>query len=427
MTLLLQDLSGQMASLMHVAFIAAFLAFTHALRQSRKTTNERVALTNGLYYFRSGLDNTSKAYLMGTRPPASTWRYGPNWKDTFVGAIKKLGRTGVEVDDHDSTPIGQGETIGLVAAKVDLHPYQIDKLPSAFRAGIFGLCGSKCPTWKAAIRFSHTNAANLDLMRIALKISIAKNVEVDFHFTETLKGFPIRDYDQLNAFAFQVRRGLPLALARFPRQFARMASQQSTLVDMFGDETKTAGALGKNYYSMIPFRLGAAGPTAGAFKVRLVALQSKRHPGGGAKQQYLNNMRNQLVDDIKAGTTRFSFEIQVATDAKQHSIQDAATVWNETSAPWVRMGTVEIPKQTFRSPVTVGNVIGSGLWVNGRALFNSKELAFLPGGGPHPPIGDIGHFRSYLYPPYDRERQSVLLGKSGGAPARCPFSQLDFM
>merc|ERR1712127_1070564 len=114
----------------------------------------------------------------------------------------------------------------------------------------------------------------------------------------------------------------------------------------------------------------------------------------------------------------FSFEIQVATNTADHKINDAYTEWNETSAPWIRMGTVEIPRQSFTSPVTVGNVVGSGLWVGGKAAFNSKELVFLPGNAAHPPLGDIGSFRSYLYPIYDRARQVHLLQKPGGAPAK---------
>lgn len=412
----------------HVACVVALLSCVGALRKSQKLSeglsDERAALARGLDYFASGLDGDSKAYLNGTQASASTWRHGPTWKNTFVGALQKLGRTGVEVDDHDGTPIGNGESIGLVSAKLIFDKAQIDKLPRAFQTGIFGFCNTACPQLQAAIRFSHTNAADHDLMRVALKLHTTKYGEVDFHFTETLEGFPIKDIEQLEAFSYMEEHGAAWALVRYPLSLARMGSQQSSLASRYGPDSFKAGALGKTYYSMIPFRLGVRGSSAGAFKVRLVAQQSQRHPGGGAKQpkqEYLKGMREYLVRHVNARGTSFSFEIQVATNAKQHSLMDAYTVWNETSAPWVRMGTVRIPQQEFVSPVTVGSVVGSGLWVKGRAAFNSKELAFLPGGEPHPPVGDIGHFRSFLYPPYDKERQEVLLGKPGGIPAKCPL------
>ena len=77
----------------------------------------------------------------------------------------------------------------------------VSKLPRAFQTGIFRGCGSRCPQMPASIRFSHTNAANHDLQHISLKLHTTKYGEEDFHFTETLKGFPIGNYDQLNAFA----------------------------------------------------------------------------------------------------------------------------------------------------------------------------------------------------------------------------------
>jgi len=398
----------------------------HAQKEGQQAADERSALLRGLEFYGKG-DPDTKRYLNGSAASAGSWRYGSNWKDSFIGAMKKLGRTGVDVDDHDGTPIGNGESIGLVAATLTLDKAQINKLPPQFQTGLFGVCGSSsCPKLKAAVRVSHTNAVDHDLMRISLKIDTNFG-EVDFTTTESLKGFPIGDRDQLNAFAFQTRHGLPAALLRFPGTFAKLAMNTNALVSAFSEESFKHGALGKNYYSMVALRLGDAGSRAGAFKMRLAAQQRRSYPGAGSsKQDYLNNFRNQLVQNIEAGENRFSFEIQVATDPKHHTVMDAAAVWNETSAPWIRMGDLVIPRQTFVKPVSVGNVVGSGLWVNGRAQFNSKELLFQPGSEVHPPMGDIGHFRTYMYQLYDRERQAYLLGKSGGAPAICPWAQLRF-
>ena len=245
--------------------IATVLACSDALRRqsgkvSSQASDERAALARGLDYQSGGLDSSSKAYLMGTKKSASTWRYGPNWKDSFNGAIRKLGRTGVEVDDHDGTPIGNGESIGLVAGKLSLDPAQVSKLPRAFQTGIFRGCGSRCPQMPASIRFSHTNAANHDLQRISLKLHTTKYGEVDFHFTETLKGFPIGNYDQLNAFAFSVRHGMPASVLRFPREWAGMASQTSTLTaNSVAEGTKKRGSMGRPLTATFPSASAAQG------------------------------------------------------------------------------------------------------------------------------------------------------------------------
>lgn len=383
--------------------------------------DERTILARGLEYIsQPDLDDESRAYLMGTAPPILK---RVAWADVYAALVKNMPETGVSVDDHKGTPIGEGDSIGLVAARFSLDPAQVDKLPREFRTGLFGLCGETCPSLKAAVRVSHTNAADLDLMRVALKIHTEEYGDVDFHFTETVKTFPIKDLEQLRAFTKIQKYGTAWALIRQPLTMGQMASQSSALSSAYADQVKRAGSLGKDYYSLTPYRIGAAGPTAGAFKVRLVAQQTSSYPEG-AEQEYRQNMRSQFVADVQRRAHRFSFEIQVATSARDHPVNDCNKEWDETSSPWVRMGAVEIPQQSFASPVTVGNVVGSGLWVGGRAQISSKELVFIPGSEAHAGIGDINAFRSYLYPLYDRARQEHLLGKSGGAPARCPWAQM---
>jgi len=102
--------------------LAALLCRGEALRrqaEKNRQQDERGALLKGVdYYGRSSRD--TQTYLKDTTGSASKWQYGPNWKDSFIGAMKKIGRTGVDVDDHDGTPIGNGESIGLVAATLTL-------------------------------------------------------------------------------------------------------------------------------------------------------------------------------------------------------------------------------------------------------------------------------------------------------------------
>ena len=90
-------------------------------------------------------------------------------------------------------PISNGESIGWVDGKLCLDPAQVSKLPRAVQTGIFKGCGSRGPQMPSSIRLPHINAANQDLQHVSLKLHTTKYGEVNFHFTETLKGFPIEN------------------------------------------------------------------------------------------------------------------------------------------------------------------------------------------------------------------------------------------
>ena len=68
--------------------------------------------------------------------------------------------------------------------------------------GIVRGCGSRCPRMPASFRSFHTNAANQELLHNSLNLHATKYREVNFHFTEALKGIPIGNHDQLNDVAF---------------------------------------------------------------------------------------------------------------------------------------------------------------------------------------------------------------------------------
>lgn len=74
-----------------------------------------------------------------------------------------------DIDDHEGTPIGQGRTVAILAAKLEITG--ADQLVAAtgesvLQQGLF----AKNATYPAMVRVSHTNANGMDLMRIALKV-----------------------------------------------------------------------------------------------------------------------------------------------------------------------------------------------------------------------------------------------------------------
>lgn len=387
---------------------------------------ERVVLRRGRRYSKQkGLDSVSKDYLLGN---ASVWTE-VEMQQIAVGTAMGLKKHPQKEEEDDES---HGPSIGLVAATLSLDPAQIDKLPSAFQMGVFEKCSvDACPTMPAAVRVSATALGGAVSTRIALKLNTTTHGEVDFHFAETTPVFPMGNKAQFQAYLLYKmgrldpnnpkKEDLP-ALKALGAVMAQMkAAGAKYMLPAFNQ----SGSLGKTYFSHIPYRIGAAGPKAGAFKIRLSPQQPQSAPSG-TKEHLVDNFRDQFVADVQAKVHKFNFEIQVATSASDHPINDVAQVWSETSSPWIRMGTIEIPQQSFASPADNVNVVGSGLWVNGNAIFNSKELAFLPGteASPHSALGDIGKLRSYIYPVYDVARQKHLLKKADGAPATCPWSKM---
>lgn len=416
-------MAGPLAALVILAALQAWAAWAARVISRSKTPADW--LQKGPDYHASpNLSDEARDYLLGSAPPVSEWKGGTEWESYFVEAMQKL-PAGVDVDDHRGTPIGEGESIGLVAAEFAMDRDQLALLPEAFRSGLFAPCLDECSHWPTLLRVSHTTAAGQELMRIAMKVGIGAQAEIDLTFTETLKSFPIANRGQLEAFSYSVKYGNGRALFKHPKSMAAIV-RNSVQAQKYAKVVKSFGALGKDYHSLTPYLIGGRGATPGAMKYRLVPTDPDARvpypdvPEGGAVKVA---MREQLVENLSAANFSFHFEIQVATDPAKHPIDDASAEWDEATAPWVRMGIVRVPQQQFASPVTVGNVVGSGLWQGGQhAAFNSKAFIFAPDLSPHTPLGDINAFRADLYPHYDRARQDHLLGRAGGAPAKCPFA-----
>ncbi|CAJ1407843.1 unnamed protein product [Effrenium voratum] len=406
-----------------------FLTDSELAAEAGPLPDESEWLQKGLDYVdHPGLSKDAKAYLAGTAPGVEQWDGGEDWEQWLTEAMEKL-PTGVEVDDHQGTPIGEGESIALVAAEMEMIPDQLSKLPEAFQSGLFTPCPSEgCPKWPVMLRMSHTQAVGVDLLRYALKIGAEKGETIDLTFTETLNAFPIGTKDQLKAFAFGVKYGQAAALLRYPLEMGQVTLNGLKTAFKYKSASQVYAAVSKDYYSLTPWRIGGGGngETPGAFKYRLTAAMArekfpaeKEIKSKGFKQA----MRDQAVGHLSEKAWTYNFEIQVATDPKKHSIDDAADEWDEASAPWIKMGRLVIPKQSFQSPVTTGNAVGQGLWQGQQqAAFNSKEFLFSPAMSPHAPLGAINAFRADLYPSYDEARQKHLLGKSG-KPRQCPFKE----
>lgn len=374
------------------------------------------------------------------------------WAKVLTDKLGELKDTGPNVDDHQGTPIGQGDTIGLVGAEVRMDQAALAALPPALRSGMLKLCGGDCAAWPAALRMSHTNAG-MDLMRIALKVNTPDGV-ADLHFTETIKTFPMADAASLEAFIYSQEHGMGWTMAPMvgrPWEMLKMGINAAKMqhwrksgpmdyIDESGeihyDESLTngeavgkTGSVGKNFYSLTPFQVGERedGGAVSAMKLRLRPQQVQEHPyvpkGGDARAAF----REQFVSTVESESTGFDLMIQVATDPKKHPLNDASVVWDEEASPWVKVGEVTIPQQDFPAakdgqPLTGAAALSEPFE---GSFGSSKELLFSPAQGPHKPVGDISAFRAEYYPIYDRVRRKQLLGIDAPASdSKCPFSKI---
>jgi hypothetical protein len=108
---------------------------------------------------------------------------------------------------------------------------------------------------------------------------------------------------------------------------------------------------------------------------------------------YMSHMPETLTDDYLSETLQrhlaaheatFDFKVQLRGDPAKMPIEDAAVEWSEDRAPFVKMATLRIPPQQFRTPERAGL---------------SEKLSFSPAHAlvEHRPIGAINRGRIRIY------------------------------
>lgn len=92
------------------------------------------------------------------------------------------------------------------------------------------------------------------------------------------------------------------------------------------------------------------------------------------------NMQKHLMNH----EAKFDFLIQIRNNEKDMPINDASVEWNEDEAPFIKIGEISIPKQTF---------------INKERNCLSENLSFSPGNSvmDHRPLGDINLARVSIY------------------------------
>ena len=94
---------------------------------------------------------------------------------------------------------------------------------------------------------------------------------------------------------------------------------------------------------------------------------------------------DRLFDYFKGASAKYELKIQLGTSPAHHPTEDASIVWDETTAPYQTIGTVEFPVQTsFNQERRV-------FWEDHMVLDPWKGLAA------HRPLGSINRLRKVVY------------------------------
>jgi hypothetical protein len=121
---------------------------------------------------------------------------------------------------------------------------------------------------------------------------------------------------------------------------------KGTLISFETTRSKISNPLNARYWSMVPYQLGT-GSNAQAIKLSAKPCSPQmqtipKHPG----HDYL---RDALRTTLEKGDACVELLVQPRTSDRM-SVEDSMTEWKEIQAPFHKVGTILIPRQTFDTP-----------------------------------------------------------------------------
>jgi hypothetical protein len=163
--------------------------------------------------------------------------------------------------------------------------------------------------------------------------------------------------------------------------------------------------LSTRYWSMVPYRLGDdAHKQAVKFSARPCVAHVDRGLPAHADPDYL---RKAMAATLAANDACFEFLVQPRTSPAM-KVEDSKTEWKESDAPFIKVATLTIPRQTFDSDAQ-------------RAFCDN--LSFTPWHAlpEHRPLGGVNRVRRTVY-----ERISTLRHELNHAPRQEPTGDETF-
>jgi hypothetical protein len=274
------------------------------------------------------------------------------------------------------------KSTGLLRAHFVVEP----DLPRALRVGVF-----RSPaTFDAWVRFSNSSGtpqpdSKPDARGVAIKLMAPggkgtandESLGQDFILLST-PTMPLGTVALFRDAVHHAIEGSPLLLGA-----KLLVSQPLVLLGLAALRIVPASPLDIRYWSTTPYRFGKDE----AVKYSLIPrspYRSKRRANAGD-----DHLADAMEAHLAKYAATFDFCVQLRRD--DMPIEDAAVKWDERRSPFVKVATLQIPKQKFRTPAR-------------RAL--AETLAFSPGHAKpaHAPLGALNRARVKIYKALSRFR-----------------------
>ena len=276
------------------------------------------------------------------------------------------------------------KTVGLLRGRFRIEP----ELPPQLRVGLFKQPGSH-DCW---VRVSNSSGriqsdAIKDARGIAIKLlaprvrGTGSNAELGQDFV--LLNSPTMPLGTVKLFrdaVFYAIESSPLLLgAKF-----LLTGHAAVLTGLLGLRSRPNSPLDIRYWSTTPYRFGSSD----AVKYSLLPTSSYRSPKPDKYgDSYLSDA---MQAHLAADTARFDFCVQLRRD--DMPIEDAAVRWDERRSPFIKVATLEIPKQNFRTA---------------KREAMAEALRFSPAHAlrEHAPLGGLNRARAKIYRALAKFRQ----------------------
>ncbi|MCA9470491.1 MAG: catalase family protein [Nitrospirales bacterium] len=269
---------------------------------------------------------------------------------------------------------------GCVKARFIVDP----EIPEKFQVGVFEK-GHSYPAW---LRFSNsapevTPDQDQDFRGLAIKLFDVKGERLpipgdeqhtqDFLFIAFPGFFAGTPKDFFEFFDGEFNGG-PLATKAY------FAKRPRALRNTLKGRKQFANPLEITWFSVAPFQLGAPNPDGSALAVKYKVKSCIERQSPLPDQPSDDYLEEAMARDLARGDWCLEFLIQVQQDPDTMPVEDTLAVWDEEKAPFTKVATIQIPRQTFTS--------------DAQKLF-CEDLSFNPWHGltVHKPLGGINRAR----------------------------------
>jgi len=266
------------------------------------------------------------------------------------------------------------KTVGLVRGK-----FVIERdLPQELRVGVFAAPRS----FDCWVRFSNSSGkiqsdAIPDARGVAIKLlpSRGKRGADDKPQDFILLNAPVMPLGTVALFRDAVYYAIESSPVLFAAKLA-LTGKAGVLLDLLGLRSNPSSPLDIRYWSTTPYRFGKDDV------VKYSLLPTSRYKSKKPAELGDSYLSDAMQAHLSKHPASFDFCVQLRKDGMP--IEDAAVRWDERKSRFLKVATLQIPKQAFRNKARTSL---------------AEDLSFSPGHAwpPHRPLGGLNRARIKIY------------------------------